>query len=118
MNDTTKTMTDDFFDAINALYEEGYFARKGYEVGLKRNEEFWMRSLATQIEKEHADAHPIHPNETPDKYSNLLGFILFLMTERNGWEYEEMMERISAELGRVYQITQRSKNLNDDRSVA
>jgi hypothetical protein len=77
-----------------------------------------MRSLATKIEKDHADAHPIHPTDAPDKYSNLLGFILFLMTERNGWEYEEMMERISDELGKVYQITQRSKNLKEYRSVA
>ncbi len=115
---TNATTTDDYFDAISNFYDEGYFAKKGYEIGLKGNEEFWMRSLATKIEKEHADAHPIHPTDDPDKYSNLLGFILFLMTERNGWKYEEMMERISDELSVVYQITQRSKNLKEYRSVA
>ena len=114
----TATTTDDYFDAINSLYYEGYFRRKGYEIEREGNGEFGMRSLAIKIEKDHADAHPIHPADDTDKYSNLLGFILFLMTERNRWKYEEMMERISDELGMVYQITERSKKLKDYEGVA
>jgi len=81
---TTATTTDDYYNSIYQLYFQGYFARKGIEAKLGENDEFWMVPLAKKIEEEHADAHPIHPDNNTGKYSTLLGFILFLMTERNG----------------------------------
>ena len=105
----------DYFDAIHNLRFDGYFARKGYEIGSKGNEEFWMYRLAKEIEAVHAASYPIHPMPYHrDKYSNLLGFILFLMTERNGWKDDEMMDAIRSELRLVRVIIAKGRQLIAD----